>query len=147
MLKPALLFGFFGPLIGVAALYVILLLMEAVSGRPVRSEHILDDFGSMLLIGWMFGFVPALLTGALLSRWSASSTLALALKSAAIGAIVSSLFFGAIFGVGLFGAMLLDLHLLRFVAPFAVAGGVAAVACAMLSRRYLQATSPTTATP
>ena len=134
--KPALLFGFFGPLIGVAALYVILLSVDAVSGRPVRNEHIFDNFAVMLLIGWMFGLVPALLTGALLTRWSASSTLArLILTAATIGAVVSLLFFGAIFGIGIFGPQP-DRHLFGFVAPFALAGGVAAAVCAMLSRRY-----------
>lgn len=146
-LRPVLVFGCLGPVIGVTALYVILPLMEIVSGRPVRTEHLFDDFTAILFIGWVLGLLPALLTGALITRWSPASVPALLLKSATIGAVVSLLFFGMMFGLVLFGPESLNRHLFSLVAPYAVAGAVAAVVCAMLSRRYLQATTAMTASP
>lgn len=136
--RPVLIFGCLGPLIGVAALfYVILPFMEVSGGRPVQRGHFFDDFTSILFIGWVLGLLPALLTGALITRWSATSMPALLLKSAIIGAVVSLVFFGTMFGVVLFGPESINRRLLGFVAPFAVAGGIAAVLCTILSRQYL----------
>lgn len=121
MLRPALVFCIVGPLIGAVAFDAIHLSLGAASGRPVSFE--LDDLGATLWFGWMFGFLPALLTGGLLTRWYTPSTLPfLVVKSAAIGAVVSLVFFGALFGVLLFGPEVIDGRFYKWLAPYAVAG-------------------------
>ena len=141
VLRGGVLYGILGPPIGAAtfALYAALAESQSVISSPTPPDN--DGFAFlfvMMLMAYPFAGLPAFLTGTLVGLVSYKGVRErrswLALKSFAIGAIVSFLYFR---GGGLWHWDILEREYFEFAAPMVAAGSVAAAVCAMLFYRYV----------